>query len=36
MDPRPRNGAAVAEPWLHGKFDMFVHIHTVQARLVIG
>jgi hypothetical protein len=22
------------KPWLHGKFDTFVHVHAVQARLV--
>jgi quinoprotein glucose dehydrogenase len=34
------NGSAAAErpaakPWLHGKFDKFVHIHAVQARLAM-
>ena len=29
IDPR-----AAAKPWLHGKFDTFVHVLAVQARLV--
>ncbi len=26
--------AAAAKPWLHGKFNIFVHLQAVQARLM--
>jgi hypothetical protein len=29
-----RPPSAAAAPWLHGRFDMFVRIHVVRARLV--
>src|SRR5204862_5386041 len=33
LHPRPL--AAAAKPWLHGKFDTFVHIQAVQSWLVV-